>query len=120
MIIDYILDRKCDEDDGIFNYNPKDFYNYVSEEEDIFFSEHSISKALDYGTEEDVKAALCNYIIKCGYNSCICDYINSVEWLAPEDHSRRAAVYNAVNSIKEDIIHDLDLSIDEILQLDTL
>lgn len=40
-----------------------------------------ITAAMDYGTEEEVKKALCEYITECEYNHEICDYINSREWL---------------------------------------
>ena len=75
MIIDLILDRK----DG-YPYNVRDFFYYVSayETKDGLFP---ISRALDSGTEEDVKRELCNYILENGYNKTICNYINSVSWL---------------------------------------
>jgi hypothetical protein len=77
MIIDLILDRK----DGIA-YNSRKFYYEIMDYEHIFFSdEYKISKALDYGSETDVKSALCNYITENQYNEDICNYINSVNWL---------------------------------------
>lgn len=79
MIIDEILDRK----DGA-SYNPQDFYDYVSQQLDVLNSK-DIATALDSGTEEDVKKALCEYIKLGEYNPAICDYINSVNWLEEED-----------------------------------
>lgn len=79
MIIDEILDRK----DGA-SYNPQDFYDYVSQQLDVLNSK-DIARALDSGTEEDVKKALCEYIKLGEYNPAICDYINSVNWLEEED-----------------------------------
>ncbi len=76
MIIDCILDRK----EGS-TYNAKGFYNYVMKSESIFEMDRSISKAMDYGTEHDIKQALCDYIINNEYNPDICDYVNSVDWL---------------------------------------
>lgn len=77
MIIDLILDRK----DG-YKYNPKEFYNEVMEYGDIWPElADPITRAMDSGTEQDVKNELCLYITKCGYNPQICNYINSVEWL---------------------------------------
>lgn len=75
MIVDLILDRK----DG-HRYDVRDFYYDVTayEEDDGHFP---ISRALDSGTEKDVKRELCNYILKNGYNEELCDYINSVNWL---------------------------------------
>ena len=40
-----------------------------------------ITRAMDGGTEEEVKAELCNYILKNGYNTEICKFIQSVNWL---------------------------------------
>lgn len=82
MIIDEILDRK----DGA-SYNPQDFYDYVSHQLDVLNSE-DIARALDSGTEEDVKKALCEYVKMGGYNPIICDYINSVNWLEEEDKEK--------------------------------
>lgn len=77
MIIDLILDRK----DG-YKYRPKDFYDYVMDYGETWPElANPITAAMDSGTEEDVKRELCEYVIKCGYNTAICDYINSVEWL---------------------------------------
>lgn len=80
MIIDDILDRK----DGS-NYNAKEFYDYVltwCDDEDDVGTE--IARAIESGSEEAVKKALCNYIKDQGYNPKICNYINSVNWLEDE------------------------------------
>lgn len=75
MIIDLILDRK----DGV-EYNPHDFYIRCRQyEEDIDGVE--ITKAMDYGTDADVKEALCAYIIDFGYNPQIIKYVLSVPWI---------------------------------------
>ena len=76
MIIDLILDRK----DGN-EYNAREFYYEVLEYESTCISDREISRAMDGGTEQDVKKALCDYVINQGYNSEICYYINSVNWL---------------------------------------
>lgn len=61
-------------------YNARTFYyNVLAYEETL--ENHSISLAMDYGNEEDVKKALCDYIIKHQYNLDICNYINSVNWI---------------------------------------
>lgn len=75
MIVDLILDRQ-----NGYQYDVRDFYYGVSlyEEDAGYFP---ISRALDSGTEEDVKRELCNYIYENEYNEKICDYINSVNWL---------------------------------------
>jgi hypothetical protein len=79
MIIDRILDRKDNEKDyGFDGYVPHDFYFDVLAYGRI--GDH-ITRAMDCGTEEDVKKALCDYVINNEYNPDICNYINSVNWL---------------------------------------
>lgn len=83
MIIDLILDRKdfgtiFTDRQGSVKYNANDFYRAVFDYGEIGFD---ITRALDYGTEQDVKKALCDYIDKGQYNPNIKDYINSVKWL---------------------------------------
>lgn len=73
MIIDVILDRK----DGV-PYSPHNFYFDVLRYGRIG---DNITRALDAGTENDVKRALCEYVHDNEYNPAICDYINSVNWL---------------------------------------
>lgn len=73
MIIDLILDRK----DGDI-YKPDQFYRDILGYGSVAVP---ICRALDCGTEQDVKKALCNYITVNDYNEKICDYILSVEWL---------------------------------------
>lgn len=76
MIIDLILDRQ-----GGIPYDAKEFYNDVIEYENVFDFKPTISRAMDIGTEKDVKKALCDYVISQGYNKNICKYINSVNWV---------------------------------------
>ena len=79
MIIDRILDRKDNAKDyGFDEYSPHDFYFDV-----LVYGRigDNITIAMDYGTEEDVKKALCDYVIDNEYNPDICNYINSVNWL---------------------------------------
>jgi hypothetical protein len=73
MIIDLILDRK----DGV-KYNPRAFYSDCMGYGRVGYG---ITRALDNGTEQHVKQALCKYIDDNDYNLTIKDYINSVEWL---------------------------------------
>ena len=79
MIVDRILDRKDNyEEFGQDDYKPHDFYF------DVFVYGRigdDITRAMDFGTEEDVKRALCDYVIRNEYNPDICNYINSVNWL---------------------------------------
>lgn len=74
MLVDVILDRKA----GGIIYTARGMYNYCSSEGELY---SDIARALDGGTENDVKNELCKYIIGQGYNSEICDYINAVKWL---------------------------------------
>jgi hypothetical protein len=76
MIIDLILDRKNGHE-----YNAREFYYDVREYESTFNFNRGISRAMDGGTEQDVKKALCDYVINQRYNTEICTYINSVNWL---------------------------------------
>lgn len=77
MIIDLILDRK----DGDA-YSPREFYNAVQEYGEVFGDvAWNITRAMDEGSELDVKAVLCRYIIDNGYNEKTCEYIISVNWL---------------------------------------
>ena len=73
MIIDLILDRR----EGT-PYEPKTFYNSCMNYGNIA---DEITRAMDIGTEEDIKVALCAYIDKQEYNPEIKNYINSVNWL---------------------------------------
>lgn len=78
MLIDFILDRK----DG-FSYDPEELYDYLVGYDIPAYVE--VARALDSGTEEDVKKALCAYIDDEEYNPSIKDYINSVKWLEGVD-----------------------------------
>ena len=79
MIIDLILDRKDNElYIGKDYYNAHDFYCDVLAYGEIG---HNITKAMDYGTNEDVRQALCKYINDNHYSTDICRYINKKEWL---------------------------------------
>lgn len=74
MIIDLILNRK----DG-HKYDPHEFYidvmNYANSASD------RITRAMDYGKENIVKAELIHYVLCNDYNPQICNYILSVDWL---------------------------------------
>ena len=85
MIIDMILDRK----DGI-PYDPGRFYSYCLGEESIFKFDRTITRAMDYGTEDDVREALCSYVIRAGYNPDICNYVRRKKWLEPDGACRTA------------------------------
>ena len=77
MVIDLILDRQ----DGA-EYSPRWFYDEVMDYGSIWPEiAHPIARAMDCGTEEDVKRELCRYIDEQEYNPAIKDYINEVNWL---------------------------------------
>lgn len=77
MIIDLILDRQ----EGT-PYEPKTFYNSCMNYGSIA---DEITRAMDAGTEENIKAALCAYIDEQEYNPEIKNYIHSVKWLEAEN-----------------------------------
>ena len=109
MIIDLILDRK----DG-YKYNVEDFYRDCVEYGEVGFE---ITRALDSGTEKDVKQALCDYIIENGYNKNICKYINSVNWLDDDYYESKKS---AKKSLKEKVTVAKSLKIIERALLDLI
>lgn len=130
MIIDIILDRR----EGAINYVPathlKAIYDYAT-----FFHMNNLA-AVDGGTEDDVKAALMDYVISGGCNPDIhhhnfldlCLFIKAVRWTeeteetekteedapAPQDMAEKLAIIRKVatrlrRKIKKDrlaIVHD--------------
>lgn len=82
MIIDKILDRK----DG-YGYDASEFYCYCNG-----YNEHgnNIARAMGAGTNEDVQAAICAYILS-EYNPKICDYVNSRDWLNDEEPRKKCS-----------------------------
>ena len=71
MIIDIILDRYDAEKYNDFNFNAHNFYYDIFQYGEIG---HDITRAMDAGSEEDTKNALCAYILNYGYNTKIIDY----------------------------------------------
>ena len=94
MVIDYILDRK----DG-YRYDVKEFYDAC-----MAYEEFDIARALDSGTEKDVKKALCDYVIYNDYPKSICKYINSENWLDDDYYESKKS---ARKSLKEGINDEL-------------
>lgn len=88
MIIDIILDRR----EGAINYVPathlKAIYDYAT-----FFHMNNLATAVDSGSEDDVKAALMDYVISGGCNPDIhhhnfldlCLFIKAVRWTEEDD-----------------------------------
>ena len=98
MIIDLILDRKDNLQEGIKSYNAHDFYMDCMDYNSIFNGiANGITRAMDGGTETDVKRELCKYITNNGYNPSICDFIKSVSWLDSdaESFSRDFMIFDA-------------------------
>lgn len=82
MVIDIILDRRSDIEDGQDSWDykkAKDLYESAME-----FGFSDLTYALDYLEEDDVKKELCRYVDDQGYRPSIKDFINSVDWL-PKD-----------------------------------
>lgn len=93
MIIDLILDRK----DGVFygdQYDAREFYTGCMRYGEIGWG---IARAMDGGTEEDVKDALCQYIEKNDYNPLICDYIKAINWLGETEPAAELEAARAFN-----------------------
>lgn len=106
MVIDYILDRK----DG-YGYDVKEFYDAC-----MAYEEFDIARALDSGTEKDVKKALCNYVIDNDYSKSICKYINSENWLEEFEESKKSARKSIKESsnVKDSELREwIDLAIKE-------
>lgn len=94
MIIDLILDRKDNLSEGFTDdYNAHNFYMECMGYNNIFDGiADGITRAMDGGTETDVKRELCKYITNNGYNTEICDFINSVKWLQDFRSTKKALV----------------------------
>lgn len=83
MIIDLILDRKEDDLHGYTDrYDPHKFYiDCIGYSNSFDGIGDKILDAMDNGTENDVRKALCNYVKDGGYNLEICKYINNRNWI---------------------------------------
>lgn len=76
MLIDKILDRRDGEE-----YSPRDLYNYLQEEGEVFAFYWDYARIMDEGTEKEMQDALCEYVTASGYRLDVCDYVRSVDWL---------------------------------------
>lgn len=93
MIIDCILDRQDNEADMAAGFThaqmPNGELKPLAYDAARFYRDirgygaiaGPIVDAMDYGDEEDVRGAICDYVINNEYNPAICDYINSRKWL---------------------------------------
>lgn len=91
MIIDLILDRADEKREGKESYNPHRFYTDCIRYGSIG---DGITRAMDGGTEHDVKRELCSYIVHGDYNLDICNFILSVDWISSTSSSTAADVGN--------------------------
>ena len=116
-IIDVILDRQDDDtvwtEDGPVPYSPEAFYRAIADYGEVGWG---ITRAMDNGTEEDVKAALKQYLADNGYASEIGEYIDSVNWLN-ESVNENQDVYAELERISKAIENEEDISYGELFFL---
>ena len=98
MLIDAILDRKADRENGIFNYDPKELYDYINGWAGGLYD--NIARAMDEDTEADVKKALCFYIGAQGYNQEIKHFVNSVDWLTADKQKPKQRLFQTIRAYK--------------------
>ena len=103
MLIDAILDRKADRENGIFNYNPIELYNYINGWAGGIYD--NVAHAMDEGEEADVKKALCDYIDG-EYNPEIKEFVNSVDWLTADKQEPKQRLFQTIRAYKsrEDLL----------------
>ena len=97
MLIDAILDRKYERENGIFRYNPRELYNYINGWAGNIYD--SVVRAMDEGTEKDVKKALCNYI-DTEYPAHIKEFVNSVDWLTGDHQKPKQEIFQEIRAYK--------------------
>jgi hypothetical protein len=111
MLIDAILDRKYERENGIFRYDPRELYNYINGLAGGLYD--TVVSAMDEGSEADVKKALCFYIGAQGYNPDIKDFVNSVDWLTSDPKKPKQEIFQTIRAYKsrEDMyaLNPLDL-----------
>lgn len=98
MLIDAILDRKADRVEGIFNYNPKEFYDYLMNWD--LESYQAVTRAMNEGTNADVQAAMCDYIDLEEYNPDIKGFVNSVDWLTADPKQPKQELFQTIRAYK--------------------
>ena len=73
-----IIDAICDILDGdTITYN---LLKYIYDEAMLFGFDY-ISRALDEGDNRDIQNALCRYVIENDYNTNLCDFIKTQNFL---------------------------------------
>jgi len=98
MLIDAILDRRADREDGIFNYDPKKLYNYLIDS--IHPSYHDVARAMDKGSNMEVQAEMCAYIDLEEYNPNIKCFVNSVDWLTADPQKPKQEIFQEIRAYK--------------------
>lgn len=97
MLIDAILDRKYERENGIFRYDPRELYNYINGWAGNIYD--SVAHAMDEGTEEDVKKSLCDYI-DTEYPAHIKNFVNSVDWLTADPQKPKQELFQTIRAYK--------------------
>jgi len=97
MLIDAILDRKYERENGIFRYDPRELYNYINGWAGNIYD--SVVHAMDEGEEADVKKALCDYIDG-DYNPEIKEFVNSVDWLTSDPQKPKQEIFQTIRAYK--------------------
>lgn len=97
MIIDVILDRRDDIKHGRDNYNARRFYADCIRYGNVG---DGITRAMDCGTEHDVKRELIRYIIENNYSMDVIDFILSVWWIDQQKHNS-IAEYIKENKVEQ-------------------
>ena len=90
MIIDLILERYENEQNGFFSFDAEQFCEELSEYDIAFLSQPFNMLVDDSRTqreykEYEAKKALCQYIMGCEYNIGILAYITSRVWTVDSD-----------------------------------
>lgn len=78
MIIDVILDTQIIAD----QYNANEFLAEIKDYAEIWPETAApIINAMEAGTNSDVQKALCKYVRANGYNTAVCRFIKSFQWI---------------------------------------
>ena len=98
MVIDFILDRKAGSP-----YKAEDFYRYAMAESECFDGLFDgLTRAMDYGEEEDVRRELNAYIKNQGYDAeSLCEYVDSVKWLEDDPEKPTFTTFELMEELKK-------------------
>lgn len=98
MLIDKILDRKADMENGFFRYDTKELYDYLIDS--IHPSYHDVARAMDKGSNTEVQAEMCAYIDLEEYNPDIKWFVNSVDWLTSDPQKPKQELFQTIRAYK--------------------